>query len=94
MLSIWNFTEQYTKGNTITYMDATQGAVLYDAGSMMSTDDLELVTSDKHFLYKMPYFIAHNLGYFIKAATLKIWYLMSGARQYYSNLNNLSRCFW
>lgn len=94
MFSIWDFTEQYARGNIITYMNTMEGQALYDGGSVMATDDLEFAAADKHPLYKMGYFIVHNPVYFIKAAALKIWYLISGMRPYYSNLHNGVALFW
>ncbi len=94
MFSRWDFTDQLKRGNIVTYMDTIEGTTLYQESMRMKMKDLELTNSDKHPLVKTVLFVVHNPIHFLKAAGLKIWYLMSFYRPYYSTTHNLLAMSW
>lgn len=88
MFSIWDFTEQYVRGNIITYMDSIEGRPLYFESLRLPTERLVAPDASASSVMKIADFIYHNPGHFAKAASLKIFYLMTGVRPYYSLLHN------
>jgi hypothetical protein len=75
-------------------MDVIEGGSLYDSSLRTATSTLEFATSGKPPLEKIVFFIFHNPVYFIKVASLKVWYLVSGIRPYYSSIHNVFTVVW
>lgn len=94
MFSLWNFTEQYRKGNIVTYMDVVDGTQLYHSSLRLNTEGLEFMQRDAHPLVRMMFFITHNPWHFTKAGFLKVWYLLSFVRPYYSWGHNVYSITW
>ncbi|MGC1240282.1 MAG: glycosyltransferase family 39 protein, partial [Chryseosolibacter sp.] len=94
MFNYWDLTEQYAKGNIITYMDLMEGQRLYDKDLRLNTTGLVMPDPEWRPLYKIVYFIWHNPGHFVAAATLKICYLITGTRPYFSFLHNTYTAVW
>jgi hypothetical protein len=93
MFSQWDFTEQYEKGNLVTYMNTIEGQPFYDENLRMDTANLS-VRRDKASMEKIFYFMFDNPGYFFRSAGLKVAYLVSGVRPYFSFVHNFYSAFW
>jgi hypothetical protein len=93
MFTRWDFTEQYRKGNIVTYMDVIEGSALYRDEMRLDTTGI-LLTQQEPSVGKIVTFIVNNPVHFIKAACLKVYYLMTGIRPYYSNLHNAYILLW
>lgn len=94
LFSHWDLTEQYMEGNIITYMNTIEGGKLYDSSLRLSTAGLTPPDPSDTPLVKMLSFVIDNPTYFFKAFCLKIWYLLSGLRPYYSFSHNLFTGCW
>jgi Dolichyl-phosphate-mannose-protein mannosyltransferase len=94
MFTHWDFTDQYKRGNIVTYMDTIDGKSLYHGSLRMETDGLILPSEELPPIQKMGYFIFHNPKHFFKAAMLKVWYLLTGIRPYYSAAHNYYLIAW
>lgn len=94
LFSRWDFTEQYLKGNVVTYADAVQGTSLYHEQLRVTSTHITTVEKIKPSIEKMVMFIILNPVYFLKLACLKVWYLLSGIRPYYSVVHNLFTLLW
>lgn len=94
MFGRWDFTEQYAKGNIVTYMDGIEGDALYDSTLVVRSENLKFADADRHPMMKMTFFIIHNPVYVVKTGVLKIWYMLSAVRPYYSNLHNTYSLVW
>jgi hypothetical protein len=94
MFSLWDFTEQLHKGNIITYADVASGSPLYDESLQLKTEGLQFGDEERHPLIKLLSFIAYNPLHFIKAAALKIMYLLTATRPYYSWQHNAFNIAW
>lgn len=94
MFQYWDFTEQYAQGNIVTYMDTIEGQPLYSDNLRLNTDDLALPDNEKPSAVKMLFFIWNNPIHFLNAAALKVFYLMSGVRPYFSRLHNAYEILW
>jgi 4-amino-4-deoxy-L-arabinose transferase-like glycosyltransferase len=94
MFSLWDFTEQLYKGNLITYADVAEGSPWYDENLQLKTERLYSVDQEKHPLIKLLSFISDNPSYFIKTAAMKIAYLMTAIRPYYSWQHNVASGVW
>lgn len=93
MFSRWDFTEQYVRGNIVTYMDGIEGNELYSEDLQIDTAGLT-IPQGKPSVMKIVYFMVNNPVHFIKAACLKIYYLMTGIRPYYSVVHNIYILVW
>jgi hypothetical protein len=93
MFSRWDFTEQYVRGNIVTYMDGIEGNELYSEDLRIDTTGLT-IAHEKPPVLKILYFIVNNPVHFMKAACLKVYYLMTGIRPYYSTLHNVYVLIW
>lgn len=93
MFTRWDFTEQYQKGNIVTYMDLTEGGELYSTEMRLDTRGI-ITTEQEPSLWKIVTFIVNNPVYFVKAACLKVYYLITGIRPYYSTLHNFYTLIW
>jgi hypothetical protein len=94
MFGLWDFTDQYSRGNIITYIDTVEGQRFYDEGLRLDTSGLILPPPDEPPLWKMAYFVWHNPAHFSTAAMLKLFYLTSGTRPYFSSWHNAYAVFW
>jgi hypothetical protein len=94
MFSLWDFTEQLYKGNIITYADASSGSSFYYESLRLRTTDIQLGDQESHPLIKLLSFIANNPLYFIEAAAMKIVYLITAIRPYYSWQHNVASGVW
>ena len=90
----WDFTGQYEKGNIVTYMDGINGNSFYDARLQVDTQGVKFAPANEHPIYKIVFFIFHNPGHFSRAAGLKVWYLVSAVRPYYSTAHNVYSLVW
>lgn len=93
MFSRWDFTDQYVRGNIVTYMDTIEGNELYSESLRIDTVGLTMAR-DKPPVWKIVYFIVDNPVHFVKAACLKVYYLVTGIRPYYSALHNAYILCW
>jgi hypothetical protein len=93
MFTRWDFSAQYRKGNIVTYMDDIQGGALYSESMRLEIDSL-VISSDKPAVLRMLFFALDNPVYFLKSAGLKVWYLVSAVRPYYSTAHNLYALIW
>jgi hypothetical protein len=94
MFTHWDFTEQYKKGNIVTYMDGSEGTPLHAPNMRHETKGLTFADDDLHPMEKIFSFAVANPLHFIKIASLKIWYLMMGIRPYYSISHNIYLVVW
>jgi len=90
----WDFTEQYRKGNIVTHMDTIEGSTLYEESLRLNTNDLEFAPDNSPAVVKIVYFIINNPRHFLMTASLKVWYLVSGIRPYYSTVHNSFTLVW
>lgn len=94
MLHYWDFTEQYEKGNIVTYMDHIEGSGLYSDALRIPAGDLDLPPAHGSSAQRIGYFIIHNPVHFGKAFILKVSFLLSGIRPYYSVIHNMYSVIW
>ena len=94
MFTIWDFTEQYARGNIVTYVDRVRYPELNVKGLRITPSDVEALRESKPPLLKIAQYILNNPIEFLKTAALKIWYLISGIRPYYSFQHNVFTLAW
>jgi hypothetical protein len=94
MFSMWDFTDEYAKGNVVTYADKVAGTSLDRTYLRVDNGDLWIPPPASHPLLKVLLFVAHNPIHFLKAGTLKLVYLLFGVRPYYSILHNCFSALW
>ncbi|HEY8934556.1 MAG TPA: glycosyltransferase family 39 protein [Cyclobacteriaceae bacterium] len=95
MFNYWDFTDQYRKGNIITFADILKDRdKLNSAGLRLDVSNVDFPKQDETPLFKIGYFISHNPFYLLKSAGIKIWYLLSGTRPYYSVAHNAFTFLW
>jgi len=94
MFSIWDFTEQYAKGNIVTYADQFNDADVRQYITTPASHAGSLASDPRHPLLKIVSYMFKNPGEFSKAAVLKGWYLMSATRPYYSLVHNIYSAGW
>ncbi len=95
IFTYWDFTSQYAKGNIITFADSIdESNSLYRDGLRIKSENLNFSDSKEHPISKMFYFVWHNPIYFIRLGCMKIWFLVSTVRPYYSFLHNLFAATW
>lgn len=90
MFSIWDFTDQYMRGNIVTYMDSIEGLPLYDETLRLPADQLRHPDPTHKPMVKIIEFVYLNPWHFLKAATMKIFFLAFAIRPYYSALHNIA----
>ncbi len=89
----WDFTDQYRRGNIITYADVVQGSSLHYP--LMQLDDpIRMPDTDAPGLLRTVLFVVYNPWYFFKAMVLKIAFLLSGVRPYYTTLHSVYSLVW
>jgi hypothetical protein len=95
MLTYWNFTDQYQKGNIVTYADSIKGASpLYSSSLQVDASNFKVVGWDEFPVIRMLFTIFYNPLFFIKSGCLKVWYLITATRPYYSQLHNIFTAIW
>ena len=94
MSTYWDFTEQYAKGNIITYADIVEGGPLYNEHLKILPYDLQVADAHEAPMKRMLLFIVYNPVFFLKLAVWKVWFLMSSVRPYYSFLHNAYSLTW
>lgn len=94
LLNIWDFSDEYIRGNIITYVDRLDPAI-------MDTSALRIIPANTEFIsqYKIPVqrilmFVYYNPTEFFAAGVLKVTYLLSGYRPYYSTMHNVFSISW
>lgn len=90
----WDFTDEYIKGNIVTYMNRSEGTPLYEPSLRLNTSELIIPPVESRPILKMVAFVSNNPLHFLKASALKLWYLLSGVRPYYSNIHNVFTITW
>lgn len=93
MFSHWDFTDQYKRGNIITYADTMQGTAMYHT-SMQLRDPVTMPPAETTGLLRIIQFVIQNPMYMLKAMLLKIGFLLSGVRPYYSTAHNAYAAAW
>lgn len=94
MFTLWDFTEQYKKGNIVTYMDVSEGTGVFEESLMLDASQIVFRDTTSHPVMKILFFIVDNPVTFIHSAGLKILYLISGVRPYYTALHNTYTICW
>jgi 4-amino-4-deoxy-L-arabinose transferase-like glycosyltransferase len=93
MFSMWDFTDQYIRGNVITYIDTLGNSEMY-TGLRVSADDLFVPDATLHPVVRMISFVWHNPITFLEAAVKKLFFLLLGIRPYYSFAHNVFSIVW
>jgi hypothetical protein len=95
MFSYWDFTDQYKRGNIVTFVDTLGEGSKFDVESLRVIEsNIDFAADSKHPIIKMAHFIFYNPIYFIKTGSLKVWYLVSTIRPYYSVTHNVMALLW
>lgn len=94
MFSVWDFTGQYQKGNIVTYADTVEGTALAFETMRHNVEGIWLPDPDLHPLHRIVAFIWHNPLTFMKAFGMKVFYLLSATRPYYSSVHNILSVLW
>jgi len=94
MFEHWDFSDQYAKGNIVTYMDATEGTSIYHESLRIRSESIRLVDPNEVPVMRVILFAFYNPIYFLKLAFWKIWYLIWSVRPYYSAGHNIYSFFW
>lgn len=94
MFERWDFTEQLKRGNIVTYMDILEGGSLHSKDLQLDTTNLILTSKPVQPALGVLLFAIDNPVYFFKAACLKVCYLLSFVRPYYSTTHNIFSFAW
>ena len=94
MIDHWDFTDQYERGNVVTYMDTIEGQPHYSERLRLDTSGLTLPEPHMSPFNKIIFFAMHNPLHFFKAGVLKIFYTVSWYRPYFSTIHNLYTGLW
>jgi hypothetical protein len=95
MLDHWDFSDEYLKGNIITYADIVKdGHSLYHESLTIDPPSSRAFSASDSPIGRVVLFIYENPMHFLKTAGLKIFYLVSFVRPYYSWSHNLYLTVW
>jgi hypothetical protein len=94
MLDHWNFTDQYLKGNIVTFADYVKGKPLYHESLTIGPPPSKEFATSESPIGRVVRFIFDNPVYFLKTAGLKVTYLIAFVRPYYSWPHNLYLVVW
>jgi hypothetical protein len=94
LLNIWDFSDQYVRGNIVTYVDKIDPAILDTSGLRVLPKNTEFVNDYQMPVQKILMFVYYNPFEFLEAGVLKVIYLLSGYRPYYSTLHNAFSIVW
>jgi hypothetical protein len=94
MFSFWDFTDEYAKGNIITYADTVKGTLFDNEWLRVKPESIPPAAVGSSSIMKMINFAITNPLQFSKAALLKVWFLLSATRPYYSIAHNMYSLVW
>jgi hypothetical protein len=94
LFSRWDFTKQYVKGNIVTYADHLNPVTANYESLRINIEHVEFDSTQESSVGKMISFVLSNPFIFLKAAALKIGFLVSGVRPYYSLAHNVYSLLW
>lgn len=94
IFALWDFTEQLSRGNIVTYMDTLQGTPLYVESLHVPATTIVPPPEGEGSLFKLIGFIADNPVYILQAGLWKIMYLLLAVRPYYSWMHNAFTLCW
>ncbi|MBL0740921.1 glycosyltransferase family 39 protein [Chryseolinea lacunae] len=94
IFSLWDFTEQLSRGNIVTYMDTLQGTPLYVQSLHVNPSTIVPPPQGEGSLLKLLIFITSNPAYILQAGVWKIMYLLVAVRPYYSWIHNGVTLCW
>lgn len=94
LLNIWDFSDQYVRGNIVTYVDQVNPKHLNTSGLRVIPGDTTSLQKYHVPVERMIVFVFHNPVEFLIAGFLKVVYLLSGYRPYYSVLHNVVSVGW
>jgi hypothetical protein len=94
MLDQWDFTDQHARGNIVTYMDTLKDGPLYDESLRMNTTDIVPPRHVQSAVGKLMFFFLDNPRLSAKASFLKVFYLITAVRPYYTKWHNAFLLAW
>jgi hypothetical protein len=94
VLDQWDFTDQLGRGNIITYVDTLKGSPLYDESLRMDTTEIIPPRHIPSTVGKLFFFLRDNPWLSAKAAFLKVFYLITAVRPYYTQWHNVFLLAW
>jgi len=94
MLDHWNFSEQYMKGNIITYADVVKDRPFFHESIAIEPPPSKTFSTSNSPIGRIAGFIYENPLYFLKTASLKVLYLITFVRPYYSLSHNIYLVVW
>src|SRR5690606_10113694 len=89
MLQAWDLTDQHKRGNIVTYMDVLEGSPGYYPSLREDVNDVTFLDDSYPGIARVAHYFFWNPVHAFKVAGLKVWYLISGVRPYYSVYHNL-----
>lgn len=94
LLNVWDFSDQYVRGNIVTYVDQVNPKHLDTSGLRVIPGDTISLKKYEVPVERMIVFVYHNPVEFFVAGFLKVAYLLSGYRPYYSAIHNVVSVGW
>ena len=94
MLDHWDFTDQYMKGNIITFADNVKGRPLFHEWLAIEPPPSKQFSSSESPIGRIVIFVYDNPLYFLKTAALKVSFLIAFVRPYYSWPHNVYLAVW
>lgn len=93
LLTVWDFSDQFIRGNVVTYVDLV-GNDFDTTGLRVMPGNVNYITQYDDPVWRTLMFVYYNPVEFIHAGVLKIFYLLTGYRPYYSLLHNIFTACW
>jgi hypothetical protein len=93
LFQMWDFSEQYLKGNIVTYVDVNENH-FNTSWLRIPPGHSEAVNNADSSIERILLYVYHNPVEFTKAAFLKVFFLLSGIRPYYSTVHNVFTIVW
>jgi hypothetical protein len=94
VLDQWDFTDQLARGNIVTYVDTVKDGPLYDESLRMDTAGIVPPRDTQSNGGKLFFFFLDNPWLSAKAAFLKVFYLITAVRPYYTKWHNAFLLVW
>lgn len=94
VLDQWDFTDQLARGNIVTYVDTLKDGPLYDESLRMETGGIVPPRDTQSNGGKLFFFFLDNPWLSAKAAFLKVFYLITAVRPYYTKWHNAFLLVW
>jgi hypothetical protein len=94
MLAHWDFTDQYLKGNVVTFVDSLKDPRLSHESLRIDPPASKAFAESNSPIGRVIMFIYENPVHFLKTAGLKLFYLIGFVRPYYSWPHNLYLVVW